>query len=43
MQITDEDERTKISNLLNQIICLPIENAVTSGMATDTLSTSMLK
>lgn len=34
-QIIDEDERTKISNLLNQIIGSPIENGVASGMATD--------
>ncbi len=34
-QVIDEDERTQISNLLNQIIGSPIDNGVVSGMATE--------
>lgn len=34
-QVIDEDERTLISNLLNQIIGSPIDNGASSGMATE--------
>jgi NAD-dependent DNA ligase len=34
-QIIDEDERAKISNLLNKIIGSPLDSGVTSGVATE--------
>ncbi|WP_052678269.1 BRCT domain-containing protein [Moritella viscosa] len=34
-QIIDEDERTKITTLLNQIIGSPTDNGVSSGMSTE--------